>query len=163
MNIPELYIKIYNIKYEFKLKNKIDNRENILMFFGLKKNFDLISYVHTVEFFVDVIFKIIPVQFRPYKLFIITGITKTEKKPKLFTMIMTKFTDNITYSHIFYYLFLNYGFKPKIIHSDYEASLALAIKENKNFADDIILTCYFFHYSQKVKRNLSKIVFFKIS
>ena len=45
-------------------------------------------------------------------------------------MIMTKYTDNITYSHIFDYdyLFLNYSFKPKIIHSDYEALLALVIK-----------------------------------
>ena len=88
---------------------------------------DLISYAHTVEFFVDITFKIIPVQFLFYKLFIITGINNTEK-PILFTMIMTKYTDNISYSHIFNYLFLNYGFKPKIIHSDYEASLALAIK-----------------------------------
>ena len=71
-------------------------------------------------------------------------------------MIMTKYTDNITYSHIFDYLFLNYSFKPKIIHSNYETSLALAIKENKNIGDDIIHTRCFFHYSQMVKRNLSK-------
>lgn len=41
----------------------------------------------------------------------------------------------MSYSHIFYYLFQNHGFKPKIIHSDYEASLALAIKDNKNIGD----------------------------
>ena len=37
MNIPELFIKIYDITYEFKIKNKIDNRENRLIFFGIKK------------------------------------------------------------------------------------------------------------------------------
>ena len=61
-----------------------------MYFFGLKKNMDLISYANTVEFFIDVTFKIIPVQFRPHKLFIIAGINKTEKKPKLFSMILTK-------------------------------------------------------------------------
>ena len=105
MTLPELIIKIYDILYEIKIKNKLENRENRLVFFGIKKNFDLITYHHTVEFFVDVTFKIIPVQFRPYKLFIITGISKTDNKPKLITMIMTKYTDNITYSHIFDYLF----------------------------------------------------------
>ena len=161
INIPELYIKIYDITYEFKLKNNIQNRDNRLIFFGIKKNLDLFSNEYTVEFFVDTTFKIIPVQLRPYKLFIITGITKTEKKPKLFTMIMTKYTDNITYSHIFDYLFINFGFKPKIIHSDYEASLSLAINENKNFSDDIIHVRCFFHFSQMVKRNLNKTGFFK--
>ena len=51
---------------------------------------------------------------------------------------MIKYTDNITYSHILDYLFLNYGFKPKIIHSDHESSLSLAINENKNIGEDII-------------------------
>ena len=37
MNIPELFIKIYDITYEFKIKNKIVNRENRLIFFGIKK------------------------------------------------------------------------------------------------------------------------------
>jgi len=160
-NIPDLYIKIYDIKYEIIIKNKKNNRDNRLIFFGINKNLELITPNHTVEFFMDTTFKIIPVEFRPYKLFIISGIIKIEKKPKIFSMIMTKFTDNITYSHIFDYLFLNFGFKPKLIHSDYEASLALAINENKNIADDIIHTRCFFHYSQMVKRNLSKTGIFK--
>ena len=67
----------------------------------------------------------------------------------------------MSYSHIFDYLFQNHGFKPKIIHSDYEASLALAFKDNKNLGDDIIHAQCFFHYSQIVKRNLSKTDFFK--
>ena len=37
INILELYINIYNISYEFKSKNKINNRENRLIFFGIKK------------------------------------------------------------------------------------------------------------------------------
>ena len=40
-------------------------------------------------------------------------------------------------------------------------SLALAFKDNKNLGDDIIHAQCFFHYSQIVKRNLSKTDFFK--
>ena len=74
-------------------------------------------------------YKIIPPLFRRYKIFIISGLTKSDKKPKIFSMILAKFTDNISYSNIFNYLNINYGFKPRIILGDLEKSLTLAIKE----------------------------------
>ena len=79
MNIPELYIKIYDIIYEFKLKNKSENRENRLYFFGLKKNMDLISYANIIEFFVDVTFKIIPVEFLPNNYSLLMELLKQKK------------------------------------------------------------------------------------
>ena len=108
--------------------------------------------------FVDIMFKIIPAKFRPYKLFIIKGIIKKDKKPKLFTMIMVKYKDNIINSHIYDYLFLNFGFKPKIVYNVYEESIALAINENKIYSMISYKRC-FFHYSQRVKGNLN-ITFF---
>ena len=82
---------------------------------------------NTNEFFVDTTFKIIPSLYRPYKLFIICGISIKDKSPKIITMVLTKYTDNISYSKIFDYLYTNYNFKPKIIHSDFESSLTQAI------------------------------------
>ena len=71
-------------------------------------------------------------------------------------MILTKYTDNIAYSNKFNYLNINNGLKPKIIHTDFENSLTLAIKENKNIGNNLIHTRCFFHYSQMIKKNLSK-------
>ena len=108
------------------------------------------------EFFVDTAFKIIPSRFRPYKLFVICGISIEDKIPKIFSMVLTKYTDNISYSNIFDYLFINYNFKPKIIHIDFESSLSQAINENENINKELIHTRCFFHFSNMIKKKLSK-------
>ncbi len=84
----------------------------------------------TNEFFVDTTFIIIPSWYRPYKLFVICGISIEDKIPKIISMVLTKYTDNILYSKIFDYLYSNYNFLPKIIHSDFESSLTQVINEN---------------------------------
>ena len=76
-------------------------------------------------------------------------------------MILTRYIDNITYSKIFDYLNVNYGFQPKIIHSDFEKAITLAIKNNKLLGNGLIHTRCFFHYSWMVKKNLSKTGIFK--
>ena len=161
VNIPDLYINIFDIKYELEIKNKKVIRDNRIIFFGIKNNLDLIKPNSTEEFFADTTFKIIPSGFRPYKLFIISGIAKIDKKPKIYSMILTKYTDNISYGKIFDYLFENTGFKPKILHTDFEISLSHAIKQNKNIGEGIIHTHCFFHYSSMIKKNLGKTGIYK--
>ena len=55
---------------------------------------ELIKPDKTEEFFCDITFKIIPSKFLPYKLFVISSVTKPDKKPKLISMILTKNKDN---------------------------------------------------------------------
>ena len=38
IQVPDLFIKIYDIKYEIKFKNLLESRENRLVFFGLENN-----------------------------------------------------------------------------------------------------------------------------
>ena len=69
--------------------------------------------------------------------------------------------DHISYSKIFTYLNENHKFTAKIIHSDYEKAISLAIKEIKCFDKNIIHSRCFFHFSQMVKNKLSKVGIFK--
>ena len=70
IEIPELFTNILDIKYDIKIKNKNETREQRIIVFGLDKRKEMISYNNTIEFFIDVTFQIIPTNFRPYKLFV---------------------------------------------------------------------------------------------
>ena len=86
------------------IKNKKLVRDNRIIIFVIDKNLKLIKLNNKEEFLTDTTFNIIPSNFRTYKLFIISGITKSDKKPKIFSMILTKYTDNHSYGEIFDYL-----------------------------------------------------------
>ena len=142
--IPDLYIKINDIKYAIEIKKEKLLRDNRIIFFGLDKNFELIKPNNIKEFFADTTFKVIYSAIRPYKIFIISSITKSDKKTKIFSVIHTKYTDHKSYGKIFDYLYENARFRPKILHTDFENSLTLAIKQNKNIGEKIIHTLFFF-------------------
>lgn len=161
ISIPDLFIEITVINYEIKLNNKEYKRSNRLYFFGLTKNLEIIETKKADEFFVDTTYKIIPPKFRPYKLFAVIGISKIHNKPKIICLVLSNYMDHISYSKIFTYLNENHKFTAKIIHSDYEKAISLAIKENKSFDKNIIHSRCFFHLSQMVKNKLSKTGIFK--
>ena len=74
--IPDLLIKIHDIIYEKKIKNKIERRNQRLIYFGASKNIELIKPEFTDEYFLDVNYQIISSQFMPYKLLVLSGILK---------------------------------------------------------------------------------------
>ena len=94
----------------------------------------------------DITFKITPLKFCPYKLLVISGITEEDevKVLKILSFLILNYLDNFCYDRIFNYLYENFGFKPKIIHTDYEKALQLAISTNKNFKNYIIHSRCFF-------------------
>ena len=161
LTIPDLFVEITDFNYEIKIKNKDCKRSNRLYFFGLKKNLEIIETKNLDEIFLDITFKIIPPKFRPYKLLVIIGMSKVHKKPKIICLVLTKYSDHISYSKIFTYLNENHKFNAKIIHSDYEKAISVAIKENKIFNKNIIHSRCFFHFSQMIKNKLSKTGIFK--
>ena len=68
-----------------------------------------------------------------------------------------KYLDVISYDKLFNYLYENFNFLPKYIHSDCEKALHLAIKNNKYLKKDVLHIKCLFHFSQMIKRQLFKI------
>jgi len=56
----------------------------------LDKNF-------TTEFFVDITYKAVPWYFLPYRLMVISVLSKNFNKPKLMLFILLKYQDHIIY------------------------------------------------------------------
>ena len=61
------------LKYQYqdfqkikKKKNKISKRKQRVFFFGERESIKLLSRNYTKEFFLDITFKIIPHNFKPY-------------------------------------------------------------------------------------------------
>ena len=154
IEIPDLYININDVKYNINIKNKNIERQQTIIFFGIKKNFDLLDTKITKEIFLDITFKIIPRNFYPYKLLVIAGITQKEKKPKILTFILTKYLDHISYNRIWNYLYENHNFQPNIIHSDFEQAIAKSLNNNKNINNNLIHIRCFFHYSKMIRTKL---------
>ena len=155
IEIPDLYIIINDINYQINIKNKVQNRQQRIIFFGIKTKLQLLKPVNTIEFFLDITFKIIPADFHPYKLMVLSGLPNKENKPHIISLILIKYLDNIAYSCIFEYLYENYGFQPKIIQTDFEKAIQIAIKNNKYIKNVIHSRC-FFHFSKMIREKLSK-------
>ena len=108
------------------------SREQRIILFGVDENIKKVKDNAIKEFFMDVTFQIIPKHFHPYKLLILSGIDDN-KFSNIIIFILIKYLDNIAYERIFDYLYINFNFNPTIIHTDFEKSIALAIKNNKYF------------------------------
>jgi hypothetical protein len=151
-----------DIKYNFKKSNnKIIERNQRIIIFGLNENLKLLNSKFTTEFFVDSTFKIIPTEYRPYKLFIITGIPEKENSAIINCFIFIKYLDSYTYDKIFNYLVENFNFHSKVIMSDFEFTLHTAIKKNNYMKKKVIHIKCFFHFTKMIKTHLLKTGIFK--
>ena len=160
--IPDEEIETFSfdVKHIIK-KNKRDfERKYKIILFGLQKNIKLLNKQYTEEFFFDSTFKIIPSHFRPYKLFIISGLKKEETKTFLILFVLIKYLDFESYDRFFTYLNINFKFEPKIIHSDFELALSKSIMINMHTKNAIHVKCLF-RYSQMIKKQLNKSGLFK--
>ena len=138
---------------DIKIKNKIEKRQERIIFFGIKNNLKLIKDVK--EAFLVITFKIITKKYHPYKLLIISGIVNNNT-PKMLSLILLKYLEYLSYDKIFNYIHDNYGFSPKIIHTDFEKSLHLAIENNINFKNKLIHSRCFFYFSKMIRGKLSQ-------
>ena len=106
------------------------------MIFGNKCKILFINKSFTEEFFIDNNFQNYPPKFRSYKLFVLSSIKKLKKSliyPYILALILINYLDNISYERIFKYLYENYEFRPKTIHSDFEKGIHTFIENYKNF------------------------------
>ena len=148
IDIPnyELDIATVDFKYTVKINknNEEKERQEKIIIFGLKERINLFKNKNYKEYFLDVTFKIIHRIYHPYKLMTIVSLDIYSNKTVLICFVLLKFLDKTSYFKIFQYLHDNLFFDPIIIHTDFENSLGLAIKEANFFSNEIIhIRCLF--------------------
>ena len=94
----------------------------------------------------DITYKIIPYNYQPYKLLVLSGLPENSNKPKLLLFILLKYQDNIIYDKIMNYMVENMNFFPLIIHTEFERAFNLAIKKNTYFGETVIHSKCLFHF-----------------
>ena len=146
-----------DVKYEFDSYNnkKIERNEKIIIF-GNKERLSLMKNKEYIEYFMDIMFKIIPKSFRPYKLLTLASLDNRNKKSIVIGFVLFIFMDSISFLKIFEYLNNNFKFSPLIIHSDYEKGIALALQKAKFFENNVIHVKCFFHFVKSIREKLKK-------
>ena len=161
----ETTVKSTDVKYEYiNLKNKENKneiREQRIIVFGSKESLKNLNNKEVNEYFVDVTFKSIPKKFWPYKLLTISCFNQKDKITKICCFACIKYLDKISYYKVFSFLKEIFSFKPKIIHTDYEAALQAALKEKDLFQNPVLHTFCFFHFSKAIKEQMKKISIIK--
>ena len=164
INSFNLEIESYtnDIKYTIKLKNNelIERKERIVIF-GNKERIKLLNNKNCIEFFIDITFDVVPKKFKPLKLMSIATIDSITNKTYLVCFIFIRYQDAISYERIFDYLKENFMFNPQIIHTDFEASLAHAIKKAKFFSNKVIHVKCLFHFVKSLMDKLKNMVWLK--
>ena len=75
-------------------------------------------------------------------------------KPVLITFKLMKYTDNKALDLLFNYLYENFEFQPKILHSDFDKAKYLSIKNNIHLKDTYtfkVFIPFFSDGSEKIK------------
>ena len=153
----ELEIMAEDIKYNIKINNKMIERNEKIIIFGNKQRLELMNNSDYFEYFCDITFKIIPKQYRPYKLLTIATLDNKKNKTILIGFVLFKYKDYKSFIKIFEYLNGNYNFDPLILHSDYENGINLALKKAKFFKNKIIHIKCFFHFIKSIREKLKNI------
>ena len=106
-----------DIKYSTinKSNNKIIERKQQIIIFGIKDRLNLMKNKNFYEYFIDITFRIVPKCYRPYKLMSISTLDNINKKTILIGFVFFIFMDAISYQKIFQYLNENYEFNPIIV------------------------------------------------
>ena len=81
-------INISDIKYQIKIKNKIIDREQRLIFFGRKNNLELMNSKYSNEFFIDIMLRLhLPsLGLMNYLRYVVYD---SEKKPVILALVLT--------------------------------------------------------------------------
>ena len=164
INNESLKIEIYSTdikyKYQNKKNNKSEDREEKIIFFGLKDGIDLLDSEKCYEYFIDSTYKIIPKKFRPYKLMTISTILPNKNMTKICCFVCYKYQDKVSYERIITYLKENFHFLPKVVHTDYEYALYSVFDNKKIYENEVIHAFCYFHYIKAIRE---KVISLKIS
>ena len=81
-------INISDIKYQIKIKNKIIDREQRLIFFDRKNNLELMNSKYSNEFFIDIMLRLhLPsLGLMNYLWYVVAD---SEKKPVILALVLT--------------------------------------------------------------------------
>ena len=73
------------------------------------------------NYFIDIIYRLIPNVFKHYKLMTITCADNDTKNTFISGLVFLNFEDNILFTKIFKYLHEMFEFNPRVVHIDYFA------------------------------------------
>ena len=149
-------IKIRDISYTIDNNGSIKNNNDRLVIFGLNENISLLKDKKIAEFFFDTTFKIIPKEYKPYKMVTLSGLEKSANISRPILFICMQNNDYMSYIKLFETLKEYYYFNPEIFHSDYENAIAKALKEEKIFNKRPIHIKCNFHFSKAIRTNMQK-------
>ena len=94
IEIKDFKYYMVDFNYENKEKNnKVVNRNQRVYICGIQNNINLLKETETKEFFLDITFKIIPKNFRSYKLIAISLFPIKYENPILICFILVKYID----------------------------------------------------------------------
>ena len=88
-----IYILLMLNIYTKIKKNKLEDREEKIIIFGLKDGIELLNNKNCHEFFIDSTLKIIPKKYRSYKQMTISTIVPNKNKTKINCFIFYKYQD----------------------------------------------------------------------
>ena len=109
------------------------------------------------NFFIDVIYKIIPKSQKNYKLLTITGIDKMTNNSYICALILIMYEDTSSFIKIFKDLKEFYGFQPKVIHIDFCKALTNALNSEELYNPKRIIVHCFFHFSQIIIKKMKNL------
>ena len=108
------------------------------------------------NYFIDVIYKIIPKKHKENKLLTISGFDNISNMTYICALVILKYEDEFTFKEIFKYLNNLYKFLPNIIHLDYSLSLRKALLEEDAFSRKPLLIHCFFHFVRVVVKKMKE-------
>ncbi len=121
----DIIIKVNTIDifYEYKENNKLQNREEKVIVLTTEKMKEKLNDKNIDNYFIDVIYLIVPKIFNKYKLMTITGVDNNNKNSYISAFILLQYEDYISFSKIFKYLNDMLNFNPNVVHIDYNSPL----------------------------------------
>ena len=129
------------------------NREEKLIFFGLKNMYENFINNDIKQFFIDITYKIIPNKFKPYKLLTIKGFDAKNLQIVLCGLVCIKYEDSQSLYYAFKYLKDFFKFTPKIVNIDFSLVLSNALLSPNLFDEKpIIVNCFFILLNHYIKK-----------
>ena len=148
-------INTIDIFYEYVNKhNKKENREEKVIIITSELMKQKLSDENLDNYFLDITCKVIPKNFKGYKLMTITSLDKISKNSFIAALILLKYEDYNSFVKIFKYLNEMYNFNPKVIHIDYSNALRKALLTENIFKNTPIIIHCFFHFVQSIVKHM---------
>ena len=152
----KLEINCTDIKYKIEINKKVVERMEKIIVITTEKMRALLNDKDVTNYFIDITYKIIPYNQKPYKLLTISGVNTNTNTTNLCCLIGLVYEDHISLYYTFKYLNQFFDFNPKICNIDFSIPERKALLHNDLFKEKPIVISCFFHFSQSIFRKMKE-------